>query len=165
MSEWRIIDGFSGYKVNEDGEILSLEKTRYAGRGYKPKTYPEKIVKGKKDKDGYLIMKMRNDEGEVKYPKKARLIAKAFPEICGEWFEGCVIDHINGVKDDNRACNLKVCTVAENNRNPITHEKWRKANENTNFGKGWSGHKHTEESKRKMSEIKRKRDAERKKIA
>ena len=41
------------------------------------------------------------------------LVAKAFPEICGEWFEGCVVHHINHNTKDNRAENLKVCSRKE----------------------------------------------------
>ena len=51
-----------------------------------------------------------------------RIVARAFPEICGEWFEGCVINHKNEIKTDNRACNLEVCTYKHN-------ANWGTANE------------------------------------
>jgi len=35
----------------------------------------------------------------------------------GEIPKGFEIDHINGVRDDNRLCNLRLVTHAENNRN------------------------------------------------
>ena len=60
-----------------------------------------------------------------------RLIAKAFPEICGEWFEGAVVDHINGNCLDNRAVNLRVCTSKENSNNPITLERMRRPKNKT----------------------------------
>lgn len=41
------------------------------------------------------------------------LIAKAFPEICGFWFDGCVVHHKNHNKNDNRAENLQVMTREE----------------------------------------------------
>lgn len=44
------------------------------------------------------------------------LVAKAFPEICGYWFDGCVVHHKNFNKNDNRAENLQVLTRTEHIR-------------------------------------------------
>lgn len=61
--------------------------------------------------------------GKLKNLSIARSVAKAFPEICGEWFEGCTVDHIDTNKDNNNATNLRVCTLKENKRNPLTIAK------------------------------------------
>lgn len=37
-----------------------------------------------------------------------RVVAMAFPEICGKWFDGCEVHHINENPCDDRAENLKV---------------------------------------------------------
>lgn len=42
-----------------------------------------------------------------------RLVARAFPEICGEWFEGCEIHHLDENPDNNRADNLRVLSEIE----------------------------------------------------
>lgn len=44
------------------------------------------------------------------------LVAKAFPEICGKWFEGCEVHHKNKNPLDNRASNLMVVTKEEHIR-------------------------------------------------
>ncbi len=49
-------------------------------------------------------------------------IAKLFPEICGEWYNGCEVDHIDTDRFNNRADNLRVCTPKENMNNPLTKE-------------------------------------------
>lgn len=54
-------------------------------------------------------------------------IAKLFPEICGEWFEGCEVDHIDTNRFNNRADNLRVCTPKENMNNPLTKEHCKNA--------------------------------------
>lgn len=45
------------------------------------------------------------------------IIARNYPEICGEWFEGCVIHHKNGIKNDNRPENLQIMDQK-------AHTKW-----------------------------------------
>lgn len=42
-----------------------------------------------------------------------RVVARAFPEICGEWFEGCHVHHKNHNPADCRAENLIVLTKEE----------------------------------------------------
>lgn len=43
----------------------------------------------------------------------AHLIAKAFPEICGEWFEGCEVHHIDKTPSNNSAYNLQILSHEE----------------------------------------------------
>lgn len=59
-----------------------------------------------------------------------RVVARAFPEICGEWFEGCQVNHKNECKWDNRACNLEVCTAKYNSNYGSHGEKISKACKN-----------------------------------
>ena len=57
----------------------------------------------------------------------ARIVAFAFPEICGEWSNGSEIDHINTIRSDNRPENLRwVRNRKENMDNPETQEKLKK---------------------------------------
>lgn len=43
-----------------------------------------------------------------------RLVAMAFPDICGVLKEGYQVDHINGVRDDNRVENLRCISAYDN---------------------------------------------------
>lgn len=45
-----------------------------------------------------------------------QMVAKAFPDICGEWFEGCHVHHINHNRMDSCANNLIVLTAEEHMR-------------------------------------------------
>ena len=95
------------YWIGDDGDVFSLLSKKTLAKRY--------------HKKGYVSVRFPGD----RYYRVSRLVAKAYPEICGEWFEGCEVDHINGIRDDNRAVNLKVCTHLDNIRNPLTIEKFK----------------------------------------
>lgn len=51
-----------------------------------------------------------------KFMRYAIYVAKTHPETCGEWFEGCEVHHLNGIKTDDRPENLICLTKAEHHR-------------------------------------------------
>lgn len=134
-------------------EVSNLGNVKKNGR------HLELSLKNKKHYKQFAI-------NNVKYSVH-RIVAQAFPEICGEWFEGCVVDHINTIRHDNRAVNLRVCTVRENLDNPLTkrHMSEKQRGENhPNYGKSLPkevcekircanmGHIESEETKQKISQ-------------
>lgn len=82
------------------------------------------------------------------------LVAMAFPEICGEWFEGCQVHHVDHNTKNNRADNLIVLTKEEHIK--IHQESEITRNKKRNFGErnGFYGKCHTDETKEKMRQKK-----------
>lgn len=126
--EWRPVPDYEDYyEVSSDGRLRS--KTRFvkhsSGAGVR-------LVRGKElaysvnKKTGYATRALYKD-GASKTFLIHRIVASAFPEICGKMWDGCDIDHINTVRLDNRATNLRVCSRSENHLNPITNERMRAA--------------------------------------
>lgn len=133
---FRQIDDTKFY-VSNMGIIIN---TNYLNRG------ETKITSQYLDKKNYCRISIRNSKEALVH----RIVARAFPEICGEWFDGCDVEHINCITTDNRAENLRVCTHKENMNNPITKENCRKGvyKHTPNF----KGHKHTEYSLKLISQ-------------
>jgi len=81
-------------------------------------------VAGCFDDDGYIKIVMFN--------KAYRAHRLVWLYVHGKFPEDCM-DHINGIKDDNRIINLRAVTHAENNKNlPL-----RKDNTSGYIGVGW----------------------------
>ena len=96
--------------------------------------------------------KLKGYRGEAIYVT----IAKLFPEICGQWWKGCQVDHLDTNRNNNRADNLRCCTQSENMRNPLTRKhsseaaKRRTGEKNSFYGKH-----HSDETKKRISEAKK----------
>lgn len=108
---WKPVVGWeNSYYVSNQGKIFSVFRHR--------------ILKDRIDKKGYNNVCFSKN-GEQHFFKVSHIVARAFPEICGVWFEGCEIDHLNGNRADNRPENLKVCTHKENINNPVTKKRYK----------------------------------------
>ena len=140
---WKDIEGFEGlYQVSNLGRVKGLDRI---SNGNKLKG---KIILGGKDTKGYRFVCLHKN-GQRSLFRVHRLVAYAFvPQINGKDY----IDHINGIRDDNRVENLRWCTHQENDSFPLSKlHKSQAAIGN----KKWLGKHHSEESKNKMSKAKK----------
>lgn len=106
MEIWKNIENYEGYQVSNFGNIKSLSKKVKCKNGFR--TTKEKILKLKKSKHGYLSVQLKN---KGKFFSIHRLVAFAFidnPENKPQ------VNHINGIKHDNRIDNLEWCNQSEN---------------------------------------------------
>lgn len=111
---WKPIEGYEGYEVSNLGRVKSLSYN---------KTGKPRLLKGHINKDGYCSIHLSR-ESNRKYIGRSRLVAEAF--IPNPEGKPCV-DHINANRTDDRADNLRWCTVKENNGFPLARENKRKA--------------------------------------
>ena len=138
--EWRIISDNRDYEVSSFGRVRNKE-TKVI----------EEIHAYKRNGTNYKSAMVRNRQ-------LSRIVARAFPDICGEWFGGCQVHHLDENPLNNHADNLKVCTKEEHDAYHYEERRQRciercKGMKGTNhpmFGK-----KHSEETRRKISGAKR----------
>lgn len=101
--EWRIIPEYPDYAVSDKGNVATLKTCK---------------LRKFTDHKGYKQCMLRKD-GKSYNRFVHRLVANAFlplPE------DGQVIDHINGIRNDNHTENLRWCSVDENLHFPLAKQ-------------------------------------------
>lgn len=108
--KWKTIEEYPNYMVSDMGEVKSLKFGK------------ERILKGIKDKDGYLIVNLFK-EGKKKSHFIHRLVALAFLPNPNNLSE---VNHISEIKTDNRVENLEWCNREHNLNHGSRNERARK---------------------------------------
>lgn len=107
---WKDIPGYEGYfQVSSLGNFRSLDRiVKYKTSG--TRKYPGKRLLVENMEDGYQRIVLMRDANRVRYMCH-RLVALAFvPNPDNKPF----VNHINGIRNDNRPENLEWCTQSEN---------------------------------------------------
>ena len=107
MEIWREVKGYESYEVSNLGRVKSLARIDKRGRAYK-----ERILKPGVDYNGYFNVSLYKD-AKPKTRTIHQLVAESFLNHTPDGYS-LVVDHINGVKNDNNVKNLQLVSAREN---------------------------------------------------
>jgi hypothetical protein len=111
LSDWlkknnakQLPNDLSKFAILNNGKLFRLFK--------KSGEFSPKEVRPSKTSNGYMQFTLVTYSGKRKYILHHRLLAYVFLGL--EWDSKLDIDHINGIKSDNRLENIRVCNRKEN---------------------------------------------------
>lgn len=107
---WKDIEDYPNYQISNFGRVKSKERYVNTIGGAKRKI-KDKIIKPTLDSRGYYVVSLYNEKGKSNPKSIHRLVCETFLENKNNY---PVINHINGIKIDNRLENLEFCTQSHN---------------------------------------------------
>ena len=111
MEVWKDIKGFEGkYQISSLGNIKSLSNTKIYKDG-RVFHYKEKILKSYPNRVGYHHVNLFFETGKSKSVDLHRIAAETFLDNPLNKTE---VNHLNGIKSDNRINNLEWVTSSQN---------------------------------------------------
>lgn len=117
---WKDIKGYEGlYQISTLGRIKSLGRYVYYSKGNYNRYYPERILNGSVNNEGYMRITLSKNKVPTTYLIH-RLVSDAF--IPNPNNLPC-INHKDEDKTNNVVSNLEYCTVAYNNTYNNRHKK------------------------------------------
>lgn len=110
MEVWKTINNFDNYEISSYGRIRSIDRTIIRSNG-RPLVLKGKLLIPDKNSKGYLMLRLRSNNGKFKKVQIHRLVAITFipnPDNLPQ------VNHIDENKTNNYVDNLEWCTVKYN---------------------------------------------------